>query len=264
GPDSVTLNPSPSASVAEGFSLTVTCAATGCNPPCSYAWTRGNQQISSTSQLKLTNINRSQTENVYTCTATNSLIPKSETKQFTLTVYYGPDSVQLNTTSPLTVKEGEDVAVSCEATNCSPSCSFKWMFKSQSKSTSSVLSLNNIQRSAAGDYTCTARNTNTQKSLDKTITLDVQYDYTPPIFDIAQEESILELRSNQEETDSRVVLYCIYAAEQGYQYARVRSSDSDIFWIFLYHTREIDITILFDTGHGNKNHRINITNLSKN
>ena len=82
-------------------------------------------------------------------------------------------------------------------------------------------------------------------------------------FDIAQGETIPELRSNQEETDSRVVLYCIYAAKQGYQYARVRSPDSDIFWILLYHAREIDITILFDTGHGNKKRLINSTNLSK-
>ncbi|XP_041373940.1 hemicentin-2-like isoform X2 [Gigantopelta aegis] len=174
GPDSVTLSiPSPGLA-AEGANLTVTCAAS-CKPPCSYSWTLGNQQISATSLLKLTNINRSQTGNVYTCTANNSLIPKSKTKQFTPTVYYGPDRVQLNSTSPLTVKEGDDVDVSCGATNCSPSCSFMWQFKSPIEPSSSVLSLNNIQRSSAGDYTCTARNTNTQKSLDKTITLDVQY-----------------------------------------------------------------------------------------
>ncbi|XP_041379815.1 nephrin-like, partial [Gigantopelta aegis] len=45
GPDSVTLNPSSPGSVAEGDSLTVTCAATGCNPPCSNSWTLGNQRI---------------------------------------------------------------------------------------------------------------------------------------------------------------------------------------------------------------------------
>ena len=82
-------------------------------------------------------------------------------------------------------------------------------------------------------------------------------------FDIAKEEHIPDLRSNQEETDSRVVLYLIDAAEQGYQYARVRSPDSDIFWILLYHVRKIDITILFDAGHGNKKRLINIKNLSK-
>ncbi|XP_041372797.1 synaptogenesis protein syg-2-like [Gigantopelta aegis] len=174
GPDFVSFNPPSPGSVGEGDSLTVMCAGS-CNPPCSYSWTLRNQQISPTSQLTLTNINRSQTGNVYTCTATNSLIPQSTTKQFTLTVYYGPDSVELNTTSPLTVKEGDDVSVSCAATNCSPSCSFTWKFKSQIKSTIDVLSLNNIHRPAAGDYTCTARNTNTQNSLDKNITLNVQY-----------------------------------------------------------------------------------------
>ena len=78
-----------------------------------------------------------------------------------------------------------------------------------------------------------------------------------------QVESIPELRSNQEETDSRVVLYCAYAAQQEYQYVRVRTPDSDIFWILLHHARNIDITILFDTGHGNKKRLINITRLSQ-
>ncbi|XP_041373844.1 pregnancy-specific beta-1-glycoprotein 3-like [Gigantopelta aegis] len=173
GPDSVTFIPPLPGSITEGQSLTVTCAAS-CNPPCSYSWTLGNQHISSTSQLTLTNINRSQTGNVYTCNVTNSLIPKSKTKQFTLTVYYGPDSVQLNSSSPLTIQEGDEVAVSCEPTNCSPSCSFTWKFKSQIKSTSSIISLKNTQRSAAGDYTCTTVNTNTRKSADKTISLAVQ------------------------------------------------------------------------------------------
>ncbi|XP_041378930.1 carcinoembryonic antigen-related cell adhesion molecule 5-like [Gigantopelta aegis] len=171
GPDSITFSPTSPGPVAEGESLTVLCAAS-CNPPCSYSWTLRNQPISPTSLLKLTNINRSQTGNVYTCTVTNSFLSTFKTKQFTLTVNYGPDSVQLNTTSPLTVKEGDDVSVSCEATNCSPSCSYTWKFNSDIKPSRSVLSLNNIQRSAAGDYTCTAKNT---KTLDKTITLDVQY-----------------------------------------------------------------------------------------
>lgn len=76
-------------------------------------------------------------------------------------------------------------------------------------------------------------------------------------------QTIPALKSNQEETDSRVVLYCAYAAEEGYQYARVRSPDSDIFWILLYHARNITITILFDTGHGNKRRLINVTKLSE-
>ena len=86
GPDSVTLSPPSPGPVTEGQSLTVTCVA-GCEPTCYVSWTVGNQQISSTSQLTLENINRSQTGNVYTCTATNTATHKSKTKEFTLTVY---------------------------------------------------------------------------------------------------------------------------------------------------------------------------------
>ncbi|XP_041346662.1 nephrin-like [Gigantopelta aegis] len=174
GPDSVTIRPQFSGYAAEGGSLTVNCEA-DCDPPCVFSWKLGTQEITANSQLKLSNINRSQNGNVYTCKVTNTVIPKSNSKQFTLRVYYGPDSVQITSNSSLTLKEGDDVAMSCGATNCSPSCSFTWKFKSPIEPTSSVLSLNNIQRSAAGDYTCTARNTNTQKSLEKKISLDVQY-----------------------------------------------------------------------------------------
>ena len=86
GPDSVALSPPSPGPVTVGQSLTVTCAA-GCTPTCDFSWTLRDQQISSTSQLTLTNIKRSQTGNVYTCTATNTVTHTSKTKQFTLTVY---------------------------------------------------------------------------------------------------------------------------------------------------------------------------------
>ena len=86
----------------------------------------------------------------------------------------GPDSVNLNSSSPLTVQEGDDVAVSCEAINCNPSCSYSWTFKYAINPASRVLTLNNIQSSSAGVYTCTAKNTDIQKSLDKKIKVDVQ------------------------------------------------------------------------------------------
>ena len=93
---------------------------------------------------------------------------------YTFTVADGPDSVNLNSSSPLTVQEGVDVAVSCEATNCSPSCSYSWKFKSPIIPASRVLTLNNIRRSSAGVYTCTVRNRAKQKSLAKQIRVDVQ------------------------------------------------------------------------------------------
>lgn len=72
-----------------------------------------------------------------------------------------------------------------------------------------------------------------------------------------------ELRLTQGETDSKVVLYCIYAAQQGYKYARARSPDSDMLLILLYYAREIDDTIFFKTDHGDTERLIDITRLSK-
>ena len=66
-------------------------------------------------------------------------------------------------------------------------------------------------------------------------------------------ERIRNLRSNQEDTDFRVVLYAMYADSQGYPYVRVKTPDSDIFWILLYHASLINTVVLYDTGYGNKN-----------
>ena len=70
------------------------------------------------------------------------------------------------------------------------------------------------------------------------------------------------MTSNQEETDSRVVLYSQYASQQNYDSVRIKSPDSDIFWILLYHARGIDSQVLYDTGFGNNRRLINITQIS--
>ena len=72
-----------------------------------------------------------------------------------------------------------------------------------------------------------------------------------------------ELLSSQEETDTRVVLYCNYAADNDYDYVKVRSPDSYIFFILLYYAADFGIRILFDTGTGNKRTLLDITKLAK-
>ena len=44
-----------------------------------------------------------------------------------------------------------------------------------------------------------------------------------------------KLQSSQEETDTQVVLYCNNAADNDYDYVKVRSPDSDTFFILLYY-----------------------------
>ena len=68
------------------------------------------------------------------------------------------------------------------------------------------------------------------------------------------------LHSTQEETDTRVILYIDHAQRKGYRYVRVKSPDSDIFFILLHYADSFrNITILFDTGTGNKKILLNIS-----
>ena len=71
------------------------------------------------------------------------------------------------------------------------------------------------------------------------------------------------LYSTQEETDTRVIMYCKFAHDNGYECVRVRSPDSDIFFILLLYVHEMTISVLFDTGTGNKRQLINITELAR-
>ena len=82
-------------------------------------------------------------------------------------------------------------------------------------------------------------------------------------YDINTQMETTELQSDQEETDSRVVLYCMYAAEKGYQYVRVKTPNSDILWILMFHANKIKAAVLYETGHGNKKRLLNITELSQ-
>lgn len=74
---------------------------------------------------------------------------------------------------------------------------------------------------------------------------------------------IHELVSNQEETDTRVVLYLKYAVKLGYKSAVVRTPDSDIFFILLHHAQSITLTIYLDTGTGKHRKIVNISELAE-
>ncbi|XP_072029165.1 uncharacterized protein [Amphiura filiformis] len=74
---------------------------------------------------------------------------------------------------------------------------------------------------------------------------------------------IHELESNQEETDTRVVLYLKYAAKMGYKSAVVRTPDTDIFFILLHHANSIPIAIYLDTGTGKHRQIVNVSELAQ-
>jgi hypothetical protein len=58
-----------------------------------------------------------------------------------------------------------------------------------------------------------------------------------------------------------VVLYHFYGKQQGCRKIRIRIPDADIFFILLHYALELQgVTILFDTGTGNKKRLIDIAN----
>ena len=69
--------------------------------------------------------------------------------------------------------------------------------------------------------------------------------------------------SNQEETDTRVVMYLHHAAALGYKNAVVRTPDTDIFMILLYHAHAIKLTVYLYTGSGKQRQLINVSELAQ-
>ena len=78
-----------------------------------------------------------------------------------------------------------------------------------------------------------------------------------------KKSEITSLRSTQEETDTRIILYCLYGQEIGYEVIRIRSPDSDVLFIALHHASDLEVTLLFDTGSGNKKRLVNVTELAR-
>ena len=74
-----------------------------------------------------------------------------------------------------------------------------------------------------------------------------------------RKEEVFELNSDQEESDTRVVLYAQYGAKMGYDSVRVKIPDSDILFILLHHASSLNTNVIFDTGSGNLKRLLNVT-----
>ena len=70
------------------------------------------------------------------------------------------------------------------------------------------------------------------------------------------------LQSNQEETDTRIVIYIKYAEDQGFKSVVVCMSDTDVFFILLFHAHDLGITIFVDIGTGKKRRLVNVSELA--
>ena len=76
-------------------------------------------------------------------------------------------------------------------------------------------------------------------------------------------QEVYVLRSNQEETDTRIVIYLKYAARIGYKSAVVKTPDTDIFVILLFHAPSIALTIFIDVGTGKRRKIVNVSEMAE-
>ncbi|XP_041375053.1 carcinoembryonic antigen-related cell adhesion molecule 20-like [Gigantopelta aegis] len=90
GPDPGSIKFNSTIFVEEGHDMTVDCTA-DCNPPCDYVWALGDNHITTSPLLNLTDLSRNQDGNVYNCTVTNSAVARSISKNYTLEISYDPE-----------------------------------------------------------------------------------------------------------------------------------------------------------------------------
>ena len=74
---------------------------------------------------------------------------------------------------------------------------------------------------------------------------------------------IHELTFNEEETNTRVVLYLKFAAQMRYKSAVIRTPDTNILFILLHHAHALQIIIYQDTGMGKHRRLINVSELAE-
>ena len=142
--------------IVEGNNVTLHCNATG-NPAPNISWTKDGSPtiLFQGERYDVVNITR-QASGDYTCTAWNRVGDQANATA-TITVQY--NSVISQKPSSKVVVEGENVTLRCNATG-NPAPNITWT-KDGSPTVlyqGETYSIVNIQRQAAGDYTCTAWN----------------------------------------------------------------------------------------------------------
>ena len=78
-----------------------------------------------------------------------------------------------------------------------------------------------------------------------------------------KKQELHHLRSNQEESDTRILLYAAFGCSQEYPNIRVRSPDTDVFFIMLHHAANVNCELFFDTGKGNNKRLLNVSQIAK-
>lgn len=72
-----------------------------------------------------------------------------------------------------------------------------------------------------------------------------------------------QLKSNQKEADTRIILHCFESNNlDNYSSIRIRSPDTDVFMLLLRYAHDIKKSVLFDTGSGNHRRVIDVSSIA--
>ncbi|CAH1248239.1 HMCN2 [Branchiostoma lanceolatum] len=142
----------------EGDPLTLTCTSDG-NPAPTFIWNKqgGSVGLPAGHVVQIQSLSR-EDAGTYTCTASNGIgNPQAATS--TVNVLY-LDTPTINTTSPVTLEEGQSTAMQCSAM-ANPIAGFKWRKDGSSdpEVNGNILTLSEVSRDSEGTYTCEASNT---------------------------------------------------------------------------------------------------------
>ncbi|XP_042588484.1 basement membrane-specific heparan sulfate proteoglycan core protein-like [Cyprinus carpio] len=167
--------PYPYGFIKEGDDMKITCSAIP--PPLHYKLGRSKDQTfwleSSNGEFILPNVTRNDSD-VYICLPEwDSLVRNQQGLNATveLTVNF-LDGIECNTSSPLNVSAGEDVAISCIA-KASQHLQYKWMRGDKILSLSDTLSLTSVTSDQSGTYKLTAVFLDNQLQTDMEIFIQV-------------------------------------------------------------------------------------------
>ncbi|TSQ12721.1 V-set and immunoglobulin domain-containing protein 10-like 2 [Bagarius yarrelli] len=169
----------------EGSTFWMRCDVENGTEPIQYIWEQENRsgQVSilaksNSSLITITSVNRNHT-GWFRCLARNE-VNQQGSDRIWLDILYGPDRPQISASSyseaekGYSVLEKETISLVCQATSKPPS-QYVWIYNNSEIYSGPQLTITNILRVHAGNYTCLAQNTHSNNNAQETITLTVYY-----------------------------------------------------------------------------------------
>ncbi|CAJ1052895.1 sialoadhesin-like [Xyrichtys novacula] len=158
GPESVTLSVSPSANIAEGSSVNLTCSSDA-NPSATYTWYKENLTLlqGPASIYSFPSIS-SDDIGTYFCTSKNGFGHVKSSPQF-LDVQYAPKLPSVSVSPSAEIVEGSSVNLTCSS-DANPAATYMWYKENEDapRASGQTFTMTDVRAEHSGNYYCEARN----------------------------------------------------------------------------------------------------------